>query len=255
MVWALILSLLLLCPVTALAEEEGQVSVVAAPDPIEEKLDGIDQSIDDGFRTLQQTLQDHYQQESNKQELDAIDDDSDRQLELLSNIDTNVTKLVAESETGVAESLPLESRAVSQQFVCYASSPVSGTYYQYALGMAEKVGFEDNYCFIQDSQSSYVFVFGSIESDGNGTLTGDDCEWHRWYNAGLNQGWVHQSGNGQISVTTQGYTIFSDLEWWPSLPSSEPLRREVMLYALVAVTVFILDSVWSYTLRNRNGTT
>lgn len=253
-----ILGIRLLCslfyPTTAYAEE-ATVTAPAIADPVEERLESIDQHISDGFRDLQQTLQDQHLQEEQQQELDRIDNDSSRELDLISNIDTNVSRIVEDGDSSVPESEPVLTRDNLHTFVCYGHSPTSNNYYQYALGLMPKVGWNDHYCFIQDTQGSYVFTYGDLVSDGSGTITGSDCTWHRWYNGGMNVGWVHETGSGGVSITTQGYTIYSDLDWYPTIPSDEILRREVMWYAVVGVAVVSLHLVWSYCLRNRNGTT
>lgn len=149
------------------------------------------------------------------------------------------------------EPLRANGRFVS---VAYANVSPTGSYATYAAGVLPKLGWNDDYVFWQESSQSYVFAWGDL-SYSSQTFTGDNVRWLRWYWAGQSQGYVLEEDSGSLSLSSAGYTVLSNLSDYPTLVnSSEQIRREVMLYAVVTAAVFSLHHVWTYCIRNRNGT-
>lgn len=252
--WIVILLFYWLQHQTAFAEEVGPevpVSTVTVnpPSTTETKLDGIDQRVSD-LNTKLEDLTTYLKQQD---ELDEIDNTQERQLDYLSSIDDKLTQIYGESDVSEAEQQPV--RAESVQFVAYANASPSGTYYNYSQGLMPRLGLNDHYVYLQDTQSSYVFAYGSFDYDEETkTFTGQEITWVRWFNQGAGLGYRVETGQSEVSVTCRDYMVLSDLGDWPLIISDEMPRREVMIYAVVAIAIYSLHSVWSYTLRNRNGT-
>lgn len=149
------------------------------------------------------------------------------------------------------------SRAQSFNFVCYGNAPSTGTYTLYAAGLLPKMRWDEHYCFFQDTSSSYTIVWGdNLEYSGNNTFAGTSCRYVRWYYSGQQYGYQTESGTGDISISTSGHVVLSDLANYPMLEGSEQhsLRMEVAFYACVALVIRTLHHVWRFTLRNGNGT-
>lgn len=240
MVWAVVLLLLLYSPTLALAEDVQTVETVPVVNEsyvIEQKLDTINQTLTDGFREMNEVSEPKGQ------------DDSDLELETLNSIDSKLTQIVGEQTTaGLMEQAPLAASA-SHAFVAYANMSPTSAYANYAVGLLPKLKWDEHYVLVQDTSSSYTFVWGELVNENN-TIAGEGS-YVRWYYTGNAQGYREERGSGSVSVTPNGYTVLSDLGEYPMVGGSEELqRREVGFYALVAVVIFVLHSVWRFVLRN-----
>lgn len=142
---------------------------------------------------------------------------------------------------------PIGNTKAGLNLTAYGNVSPTNQYALYATGLLKEVPYDGHYVFLQDTSQSYVMVAGK----GDSISSLSDCRWWRWYNAGVNVGWVLESGGGSVSVSAGRYTVLSDFEDWPALQqnSDEVLRREVSLYALVAAIMHVLYCIWSYQLR------
>lgn len=150
---------------------------------------------------------------------------------------------------------PVESKALAAgrvSLVAYANASPTSQYAEYARGMLQKLGWHDHYCFLQDGQSSYVYVWGDLSVDGAGDIVGE-ASYVRWYWESNTVGYIMETGTGTVSVSPNSHTVLSDLGVFPALDSVEPLRREVMFYAVAACSVYCLHTVWSFLLRYRDA--
>lgn len=240
-------------PSTAHAVEEGEQAApaqVVDNSGVESKLNDIYYQIDElNSYIVNRDLQD-------KAEEDSVADEPDTnspELEKLTEINSNLDLLV---EQGLGETIA-ESKALgaarSYSFVAYANVSPTSSYAEYARGLLPHVGYLDHYVLMQDSQSSYVFAWGDFALADDGTLYASDAQFVRWYYANNSLGYQQESGSGAISCTKNSHVVISDVGLNPLLVSDEYTRRDVMLYALVAASVYSLNRVWSFLLRMRSG--
>lgn len=239
-------------PCGAYADEE-----TAAPSGVDytSQLEGIRievQNLSSDVQTLSTELQ--------KQEvLESVETESEtsRQVELLSTISEQLTTIsgnTAEATETATDSLG-GTRAASVTLSAYSNVSPTGAYATYAAGYLPRLGWSDHYCFLQDSNSSYVMVWGDLTKEDATTITGSSCNWVRWYYFQQSTGYIMESGTGAVSISTNDHVVLSDLDGWPMLSGSsdELLRREVMWYAVVGIAVFSLLHVWSFSLRTRTS--
>lgn len=173
----------------------------------------------------------------------------------LKSINKNLGILI-EQNTGekYTEEKSVGMSKAATAFVAYGNVSPTNQYAQYAIGLLPTLGWEEHYVFLQDSNQAYTFVWGDLSASGNHTISGSSCSWLRWYWAGQSTGYVLERGAGSVTVSPSQYTLLADIDGWPTLgDGSEVLRREVMLYAVVAVCVFSLASVLRFCVR-RGGT-
>lgn len=143
---------------------------------------------------------------------------------------------------------PLGATRATLALTAYGNVSPTSTYAVYAAGLLKEVPYQNgHYVFLQDSNQSYCMVVGEGDS-----LSGlSNARWWRWYYAGTSLGYVLERGTGNVSVAEGRYTVLSDFEGYPALQQQgdEQFRREVMLYALVAVVMHVLYCIWTYELR------
>lgn len=143
---------------------------------------------------------------------------------------------------------PLGATRATLNLTAYGNVSPTNQYAVYSSGLLKEVPYKDgHYAFLQDSSQSYCMVVGKGDSLSNLS----DCKWWRWYNAGVNVGWILERGTGSVSISEGRYTVISDFEGYPAFQDNgiEVLRREVAFYALVAVVIHVLYRIWSYELR------
>lgn len=143
---------------------------------------------------------------------------------------------------------PLGATRATLNLTAYGNVSPTNQYAVYSSGLLKEVPYKDgHYVFLQDSSQSYCMVVGK----GDSLSSMSECRWWRWYNGGVNIGWVLERGTGSVSVSEGRYTVISDFEGYPAFQDNgiEVLRREVAFYALVAVVIHVLYRIWSYELR------
>lgn len=182
------------------------------------------------------------------------EEEPSEEVKLLEHIDDSLSMLsgsVREEEQEIQYNV---ERAATQAFVCYGNVAPTGTYASYAAGFIPRLGWSDNYVYLQDTNGSYVMVMGKLTSPDANTIVGNNCEWIRWYYSGSN-GYVVERGSGNVSVTLNNHMVCSDLPSWPLLgdASVELQRRELMFYAIVATVWACLAVVWRFGLRMRTS--
>lgn len=259
--WAVLASLVfvLVFSTQALAEESesigpDEVSVTDSSyddKPIRDRLDGLTGHVE----TIGEKLDQLIAIQTPKKETEARAPESEELAELKS-INENIGILIEQNNQDPDAPKQSESlRASTITSVAYGNVSPTTQYATYASNVLPKLGWSDHYVFWQDGQQSYVMAWGDLVYE-NRTFTGSGCNYLHWYWQSQQAGYVVESGTANISVSSAGYTVLSDLDVWPALPNtgSEVMRREIMLYAVVAVAAASLSCVWGYTLRNRNGT-
>lgn len=258
MVWAVILSVVLACfaPHMAFAEDEptdsGIPLEVVEPVPSTDVSSAIDNLRHDllvSNDVQSQKLDTLIEQTKPEQPVTINEMD---ELDYLASIDAKLDGLAPE----VVEIEQQESRAAVSinTFNAYANVSPTSAYATYAKGLLPRVGFGEHYCFLQDTNSSYVFIWGAL-SNGS-TISGTNVKWVRWYYVNNTSGYVEEYGGGDVTVNPSNHVILTDLGDRPMLDSSiELLRREVGFYAVVSVVLFSLVAVWGFVVRLRGSVT
>lgn len=177
------------------------------------------------------------------------------ELQVLQRIDTKLLEVVGSTVADGDIDMKAYDRAGSLVLTAYGNTNPTSQYANYARGIVPKLGWDEHYAFLQDGSSSYVMVWGDLQLADSNTITGSDCKYTRWYFVNQATGYQCESGTSDVSVTLRGYQVLSDLGDLPMLSetSAELTRRELMLYAVVAICCHTLYSVWRYLLRNRVG--
>lgn len=222
---------------------------------IEERLTTIDvdMTIDhnqqlEKLRSIDQNLTEMHDELTPKDGKSTVD--------YLSSIEDQLSTIAGNSsEPEIAEQRSAKTRAGSIAFVAYANAPSSGTYVNYANGYLSQMSYGDNYVFLQDTSSSYVFAFGDLSPVDTNTISGNMIKWVRWYYSNNNVGYVMETGQSDITITCNNHVILSSLPKWPAITGAadEQLRKEVGFYALVLVSCSVLRDVWSFLVRMRSA--
>lgn len=235
-------ALLCTCARPAMADDGV---VIVDTTGIESRLDGLRSDVSQVDERVKLMMEDQLADE-------PADDTQQRQLQALESINGNLQTLVGQTNTDGVVMAPLAA-SQSVTSVAYANPSLTSQWAQYAAGMVPRLGWDEHYVYWQDGASSYMYACGDLSVSGD-AIVADDATWHRWYWASSAEGYRHETGSGALSVSPGAYTLVSDLGGWPMLgDGTEQLRREVMLYALVAVTIYCLHCVWSFVLRYRDG--
>lgn len=183
------------------------------------------------------------------QELTEEESEETKQLKELNGKIDGITKLLEVEEVPAEkDAAPVSGTKGTKAFSAWANVNPTGTYAQYAMGYLPRVDYKDHYAFLQDSQNSYVFVWGDLNISGS-TISGKS-DWVRWYYTNSN-GYLVESGQGDtVTINTNSHVVMSDLDGMPMLGvENELLRKELGFYALVAVAVFSLASVLGFCIR------
>lgn len=243
MVWALILAIALASP--AYAED---IEVVSEPEKIEvvpEQVGSTDPTVVESLekdakeeKATEQTTDDGAEQGEEAPTAEKVEEGSKEQ-----TVESDTTKVEEYGE-------PLPQTRATVSLSAWSNMSPTNTYAVYARGLLKEVRQDESYCLLQDSSGSYTFVVGKADSLQSFT----DARWWRWYNTS-GVGWRLERGSGSASVSAGVYQVISNLEGYPSLDGedSHMQRREVLFYALVAISVFSLASVWTFCIRMSRG--
>lgn len=195
-------------------------------------------------------LQEEFREDETEQE---PSEDVRTELDVLESIEGKMDDLKPSEAPEIESQEPVGGTRAPVTFTAYANVSPTGTYATYAAGYLPRVGFDQHYVYVQDTSSSYTFVWGDLSKSGN-SISGSDCNWVRWYYVSQGTGYLMQSGTGQVTVDTNSHVVLSDLDGWPMLDgNADSLRKEVGFYAVVALAVYCLHHVWSFVLRNHDG--
>lgn len=202
----------------------------------------------DKLRSIDQSLSDM------RDELTPKDGKSTN--DYLSSIEDKLSQVAGNtSQEQLLDAPPLNRTRAGITFVCYANAPASGTYYNYASGYLQQMEYGDDYVFLQDSTSSYVLVFGQLSQIDSNTISGDNVKFCRWYYSNNNVGYLMETGQNNITISTNNHVVLSSIPKWPAMMSAndEVFRKEVGFYALVLVSCSVLRDVWSFLVRMRSA--
>lgn len=272
MVWAIALAVvLLLSPVRAYAiegENDAKVSqespgnnldetaVIQKIDDLEETIIAQNGTIQTLLSTINVTLSDIKRQTEPQKEESKKEGEKDTE-DYLIGIQKSLDNISSQLESPVEQEQKSVTRAGNTSFVAYTNVSPTGSYATYANGLIPRLKWDEHYCFLQDTSSSYVFIWGkSLEYSDTNTFTGNSCRYVRWFYHSQSVGYQTESGTADVSVSTNGHVVLSDLALYPMLTETEhhAFRMEVAFYACVALVIRTLHHVWRFTLRNGNGT-
>lgn len=260
------LALALCCPLPAMADEEdavesGSTGVMDYSDFLEDLDSHLVEGNQDrnwGYEQIVThllTIESYL--EPKPEPVEIVDEvsieEGPTEIELLEHIDETLTELVEEPEPVQKEGVePL--RATRLSLSAYTNVSSTNQYAEYAKGLLPRVGFDKHYCFLQDEQQAYTFVWGNLSKVDATTISGTDCCYMRWYWASQSQGWLVQSGTADVAISTGSRVVLSDLEGFSMLDAQQDsLRKEVGFYAVVAAALFSLRFVWSFLVRMRGS--
>lgn len=256
---ALVLAVLGCCPPFAYADEPDVPVVVDNSQQlgdISTKLDELEESVTTSTSDILVYLRERDAlSDAQKTADEKATEGQETELQVLQRIDSKLLEVVGSTVAEGDIDMSSYDRAASLVLAAYGNTSPTSQYANYARGIVPKLGWDDHYVFLQDGTSSYVMVWGDLELADSNTIVGSGCKYTRWYFVNQATGYQCESGTSDVSVTLRGYQVISDLGDLPmfSETSDELKRREVMFYAVVAVCVFSLHSVWRYLLRNRAG--
>lgn len=235
---------------------EDSSSVSAEIEGIRTEVQGLSETVSQGTSDILVYLRERDALSDAQQTAEQkATEGQETELQVLQRIDSKLLEVVGSTVADGDIDMTSYDRAASLVLTAYGNTSPTSQYANYARGIVPKLGWDDHYVFLQDGTSSYVMVWGDLELADSNTITGSGCKYTRWYFVNQSTGYQCESGTSDVSVTLRGYQVISDLGDLPmfSETSDELTRRELMLYAVVAVCVFSLHSVWRYLLRNRAG--
>lgn len=175
----------------------------------------------------------------------------------LTEIDSGISTVDGKLDTLLIQGAEPEIKAVERvsgvnlNFTAYCNVSPTNQYSEYARNVIPKMGWNDDYVFLQDSSSSYVLVYGDIDYYSSGVFEGTDCTYTRWYYSGTGTGYIQQSGMANIRISVNDYVVLSTLGDYPLLDNGFTLfRQECCYYVTAAVILFCLRSCFAYVTRN-----
>lgn len=268
MMYALLVASLALVvgPTSALADEEEPISAPAAAPDYSTRLDTLSGDIE-RLRTTVDSQRSEIVTHLQTMELlmtpapepvENVEKKEEKspeleQLEKIGEQLDGIQQEIAPDVVEIQEQKPVGASKAAMTFTAYANVSPNNQYAQYSTGMLPRLGYGDHYIFLQDTSSSYVFVYGKLSRTDVNSFSGS-AKYVRWYYANQVNGYMQESGSGNVIVNTAGHVIMSDLDDRPMLGvSNELLRREVGFYALVAVCIFSVASVLGFCVRLRGA--
>lgn len=262
MVWALIIAFCLsVTPGVAIAETvdvtDGEGNIVGQQEVSQEMVNPVPdvdlEPIGESLNKLNGTMSDvntGIGEVSGKlDKLDDVKDGLDDVSEKLEGVSSKVDGLIVSNAE--PDPQPVQKLGASPQtFTAYANVSPSGSYASYARQLIPKMGWSDDYVFLQDTSSSYVLVWGDLDYKSAGTITCSDAKFARWYYSGTSAGYLMQSGSGKVTVNLGNYVVLSTCGEYPLLDDGTTLfRQEVAFYAVCAALLFSLRSITDFLLR------
>lgn len=133
----------------------------------------------------------------------------------------------------------------------YGSVLPGSSWAEFALACMPKVPFTSDYVFYRAGQNEYLLCYGDLNFS-NGTFTGSDVNYIRWYYTnGLSQ-YQQQSGTGTLDLDVGSYVVLSSLGDYPTLSGQDVNVTSMLCFiACVAAGVLILSRLLSFLLRTR----
>lgn len=181
------------------------------------------------------------------------EDEDSPELTQLKEINEKVGTLANGSLVPEETELQPIKAAANVTVVAYGNVSPTSQYAHYAAQIVPKMHWNDDYVFVQTANSEYYLFWGTLSQPDSGTITGT-AMWVRWYFSGNTNGYVMQEGSGQVSISTNGYTVLSTKGNYPLLDDgTDMLHKEVTFYALVAAALFSLRYVWNFLVRMRGS--
>lgn len=175
----------------------------------------------------------------------------------LTEIDSGIGTVDGKLDTLLMQGAEPEIKAVERvsgtnlNLTAYGNVSPTNQFAEYAKNIIPKMGWNDDYVYIQDSSSSYVLVYGNLDYHSSGVFEGSDCTYTRWYYSGTGSGYLCQSGLANIRISVGDYVVLSTMGNYPLLDNGFTLfRQECCYYVTAAVILFCLRSCFAYVTRN-----
>lgn len=253
-------------PTCALADEEEPLPVVYNAPDYATRLDTLSGDIErlrltvDGQRTevvqhlqtletlvtpLPEPVETVEKKEEKSEETKALEKIDERLEEIQKELTPEVVEIEEQSSLGNARA--------TVTFTAYSNANPTNQYAQYSIGLLPRLQYGEHYIYMQDTSSSYVFIYGDLKKVDTNSYSGTG-KYVRWYYVNNVNGYVQENGSGSVIINTAGHVIMSDMDDRPMLAvGSELLRREVGFYALTACCIFCLASVLGFCVRLRGA--
>lgn len=179
--------------------------------------------------------------------------DETKALEKIDERLQDIQKEIAPEVVEIEEQDSLAKARATVTFTAYANVNPTNQYAQYSIGLLPRLSYGEHYIYMQDTSSSYVFIYGDLRKTDTNSYSGTG-KFVRWYYVNNVNGYVQENGEGNVIVSTANHVIMTDMDDRPMLAvGSELLRREVGFYALTACCIFCLASVLGFCVRLRGA--
>lgn len=232
MVWALILSLLLLSPVPAWA------------DPVDDDWDVVPVEVDTVVDGEEPSLPDEVDSESS-----SVPSEPVQVQQVVQEITVDVP-----SEYYDADGVLLYSAAVPDVSVNAIgdSSPYSSvtpsTYVTICADIMPKLGWRDNYVFWRSGQYSYRLAYGDIKLSGS-RFSGSVCTLVDFTYSNNTTGYLMSTSTGSVSLDAGNAIVYSNLGVYPVLSVPSDHMKLTSYFVVVACGVYLLHCLYSFLLR------
>lgn len=148
--------------------------------------------------------------------------------------------------------LAVPATASAAEYTPYDGS-ISSTYTAIFEDVAAKLSLTDDYVFFRSGQYEYMLVAGDLTYDGS--FSGSACDvWYISTNTGsYNTGYVFSKGSlADFSLSPGSALVYSNLGHFPDLVDrGEVYSFAILILLLVAIFLYLIRSIFSFTLRSR----
>ena len=101
-----------------------------------------------------------------KEEVKKVEEESGpTEIDYLKSIDETLADIAEQEKTVEEEASPevkAGSRAAATPLTAFTNVSPTSTYAEYSRGLLPRVSFSKHYVYLQDSQTSYMFIYGDV---------------------------------------------------------------------------------------------
>ena len=236
MVWALILSVLLLSfPSPVLAEPvdegDGSMEVVPADNP---DLEDSDEDVEGDSEVSEEPT-----------EPDTVDSEPVSVEVTLPETDTTFYDEYGVEVMSTAEP---DARLSAVSTSTPYASVTGGTYYELASLTRPKMGWADDYVFWRSGQYSYSLAYGDLSFD-SGTFTGSGLHLIHWTYSSSQTGYLMTEETSDLSLRVNSCVVYSNLGNFPILDHQADNNCYLAFMGVVAVCLYLIRSLFGFVLR------
>ena len=126
-------------------------------------------------------------------------------------------------------------------------SVTGGTYTTLAAQTLAKVGWNDDYVFYRAGQYAYVLAVGDLEF-ANGRFTADTADIYTWRNDSMS-GYTFEKSSDQLNLTVGSYIVYSNLGPYPVLDLTWTGIMLLVYMMGVVCLCMLVRPIFDFTLR------